>query len=335
MIEKVMREVPIDYVVRAPALGFDSTDNPVEPIAAIVEGNRHGVARNAFTQLLSRASIPAAYASTLSETAWGRDLLAHNLREVYGHDAARYLARTYDGRVRGFLSNRYRRIDSRLCVEAVAESCQEIGLVPIRGDVSETKVSLKALLPCVFEPYQNEVLAYGLTWENSDYGNGKHRLSVFVLRCWCTNYAMGDEVLGEIHLGKRLDERIEYSQRTYELDTDASVSALRDTIRHVLSPETVAHMNGIVAAAANETLSHGALKARLDGFKKLLSKDEIAAVTEAYNSADIEMLPPGNTTWRLSNALSWVAGKADDAERRIELEKLAARPLPQLLPAAA
>jgi len=35
-------------------------------------------------------------------------------------------------------------------------------------------------------------------------------------------------------------------------------------------------------------------------------------------------MPSGNTMWRLSNAVSWVAGKTEDAERKLEISKAAA-----------
>ena len=34
-------------------------------------------------------------------------------------------------------------------------------------------------------------------------------------------------------------------------------------------------------------------------------------------------MPAANSMWRLSNAVSWVAGKAEDAERRLETSKVA------------
>jgi hypothetical protein len=48
----------------------------------------------------------------------------------------------------------------------------------------------------------------------------------------------------------------------------------------------------------------------------------------AYNSPDTYNLPAGNTTWRLSNAISWIAGKTEDSERKLELMKLAGEVLP-------
>jgi hypothetical protein len=34
-------------------------------------------------------------------------------------------------------------------------------------------------------------------------------------------------------------------------------------------------------------------------------------------------MPAGNSMWRLSNAISWVAGKTEHAERKLEISKVA------------
>ena len=52
--------------------------------------------------------------------------------------------------------------------------------------------------------------------------------------------------------------------------------------------------------------------------RKALQKHEADSVVEADNSADTVNMPAGNSMWRLSNAISWVAGKAEHAERELE-----------------
>ncbi|HEX8802366.1 MAG TPA: hypothetical protein VF772_27335 [Terriglobales bacterium] len=61
--------------------------------------------------------------------------------------------------------------------------------------------------------------------------------------------------------------------------------------------------------------------------RKALQKHEADSVVEAYNSADTVSMPAGNTMWRLSNAISWVAGETEDAERKLEISKLAGQVL--------
>jgi len=58
--------------------------------------------------------------------------------------------------------------------------------------------------------------------------------------------------------------------------------------------------------------------------KKNLRKGEVDAVVEAFNSPEVEMLPPGSTTWRMSNAISWIANtKVEDEGRKLEVMKVA------------
>jgi hypothetical protein len=63
--------------------------------------------------------------------------------------------------------------------------------------------------------------------------------------------------------------------------------------------------------------------------RKALLKSEADAVIEAYNSPDTHNLPAGNTTWRFSNAISWIAGATEDAERKLDLMKIAGEVLPK------
>jgi hypothetical protein len=56
--------------------------------------------------------------------------------------------------------------------------------------------------------------------------------------------------------------------------------------------------------------------------RKALLNSESDAVIEAYNSPDIYNLLSGNATWRLLNAISWIAGSKEDAERKLELMKI-------------
>jgi len=344
LIERVQAEVPTDIVSPARGFRFTPSDDVHEPVRLHLDNvpdgidvpdEGFGIARHAYGQITERLKFPRAWGNKIAEQPWGRELIAHNLRELSQQDDGRRLVRVFDKRARGVMSDRFRRIDNRPCLDAVCAMAGEMGFVPMEGVASETRVSLRALMPRVFEPYTGEVLAYGFQWNNSNYGHGAHSVSIFVFRTWCTNLCTGDEVLRDVHLGKRLSADIQYSAKTYQLDTDATVSALQDTIRHMLGPDNVQHMNQVIANAASEVLTPGAIKRKLDDLGKTLRVSEIEAVRDAFNGADVEMLPPGNTTWRLSNALSWVAGNTDDPERKIELQQLAAKPLPKLLPRAA
>ena len=56
--------------------------------------------------------------------------------------------------------------------------------------------------------------------------------------------------------------------------------------------------------------------------KKLL-KEELKSVRDAFESEDVINLPAERSVWRVSNAISWIAGKTADGDRRLELQRLA------------
>lgn len=326
VLHDVATKVPEDRLARARALNFIPVDTGVE-ISVAGDSVSTPIHDHALGQIASRGGIPMGYVRSLldAEGEWGAKLLAHNLNDLYrqgkGADG-RYLCRSLDGELRGFLSDRYRRMDCRPIVDAFCAMASEHGAVPINGYSLETKIAIKALLPVVFEPVPNEVMAFGLALENSDYGDGALSIRLFMLRLWCTNYAIAEDALRKVHLGRRLTDDFSYSDQTHQLDQRATVSAIKDVTGELLSPDRVNRACGLIRRANEEEVSPLKIKSFL---KKHLNKGEGEAVTEAFNSADVVNLPPGNTAWRLSNAISWVAGNMDNQARALDLMKVAGK----------
>jgi ribosomal protein L12E/L44/L45/RPP1/RPP2 len=116
-----------------------------------------------------------------------------------------------------------------------------------------------------------------------------------------------------------LDDSISYSDETYQLDTRATVSALRDTVRALLGPEKIAERLGTIKAAAARQVDPRQALALLSKLTKAEQKD----VIETFTTADIVAVPAGQSAYRLSNALSWVANATEDRGRALEMERLA------------
>jgi len=236
----------------------------------------------------------------------------------------KFLTRCVDGEVRGFMSDRYRRLDVRPLVESlVSTAVKEFGAVPIDAHALDTSFHMKLMLPQVFEPIPNEVGAFGLTFRNSDFGAGRLYIKGFFNRLWCTNLAMCEDGISQVHLGGALSEDIAFSQKTYELDTLTMASAIGDVVRHIFSMENIfARMRAIKEAHAEDHQADigKVLKGMVRSSK--LYKGESEKVIEAFNSPDVELLPPGQNRWRLSNAISLIAQQTKP-DRQLELESLA------------
>jgi hypothetical protein len=290
--------------------------------------NEHLLHDHALGQVLESAGMDRRFANNvMGRGDWGKDLVAHNLNTIFGHAKSRHLVRSADDRVMGFLSDRFRRLDSRPLLDAFVGAIQSLGMVPYNGHALDTKVRLRAILPKVFEPIPNEVMLFGLEWGNSDFGNGGHCVNLFMLRIWCTNLAIGESCLRQVHLGKRLEDDISYSKRTYELDTQTNVSALKDVVNHsIAAPQVNGYLEMIKDASEDEIKGKDGIVGIL---KKHLDKGDIDRVVAAFESPDVQNLPPGNSVYRLSNAVSWIAqAKGVSAEKRLELEEVAGKLLP-------
>lgn len=336
VVDHIMNNQPSDRLARGGDLSFtpDEETNAVrieypDPNAGKLMQKLH---RHSVQQMAQTTDLPLKFIDGLQQITepWARELLAHNLKTVFTNRFAksRYLLRSVNGEVRGFLSDRYRRLDSRPIIEAFVTAVQQKGALPYDGYVTDTKVALQAIMPEVYEPVPGEMVAYGLSLENSDFGNGALSVRAYLLRIWCSNLAITQEEMRQVHLGKRLDDSVLYSQRTYELDAETTVSALRDVIGAQLNSDALRRRMDSVRLAQEQSVEAGSAR---DLLRKTLLKAESDAVIDAYNSPDTLNLPAGNTTWRLSNAISWVAGNTGDAERKLELMKFAG----EVLPAAA
>ena len=330
LYERVHSSVPADAVVRGRGMKF-GYDLLQPGITVEAGGSAMTVHQNALQQMASKAGIPGKFLTDLGAAPepWKRELAARTLGDFFGRtvvhqvddlSTTRHLIRSVNGQVRACLSDRYRRLDSRPLLEAFAESCQALGVVPVEGTATDTRVALKAYLPIVFEPVPNEVMCLGVEWANSDFGRGTHALRMFIFRLWCSNGATMEDAMSQVHLGGRLAETVEFSDRTYALDTRTSVSALRDVVAGSLGPRGVDTVLDTIRAADAKKVDWKQVSTQLG--KKLL-KEELKSVRDAFDSDDCINLPAAKSVWRVSNAISWIAGKTEDADRKLDLQRIA------------
>lgn len=333
VVDHVLSHQPSDRLISGGDLGFlpapERDGVLVDCPDAHTGVTRQRLHRHSIQQMAQTADLPLKFIDSLQQTSdpWGCELLAHNLKTIFANrfTKRRYLLRSVGDEVRGFLSDRYRRLDSRPIIEAFVTAVQQKGALPYNGYVTDTKVALQAIMPEVYEPIPGEMVAYGLSLENSDFGNGALSIRAYLLRIWCSNLAITQEEMRQVHLGRRLDDSMMYSQRTYELDAATTVSALKDVVDGQLNAEALRKRMDSIRVANDKAVDGVSAREML---RKSLLKTEADAVIEAYNSPDTLNLPAGNSMWRLSNAISWVAGHTEDAERKLDLMKFAGEVLP-------
>lgn len=322
--ERILSRVPDDTLVRAAGLSFEVPAAHVEMTALETTWSLH---RNALDQLSSRVGIPTAYVQSLLDVEdpngddhWRRPLLESILDQHVKHASGRFLVRGVEGQARAILSDRYRRLDSRPLLTAFIAACDKIGAVPYEGVATDLSASVRAIVPRVYEPVDGEALVFGLEWGNSDFGLRAYSLSTFVLRLTCLNGMVGSNRLKQVHLGGRLPDHLEFSERTYQLDTRTMVSATKDVVTTSLGDAAIGDQLAAVRAAHSTEVDWSSAWRRVS---RDLNKAEQKLVKDSFEGPDVINLPAGRTTWRLSNAVSWLANATEDPERKLDLQRLA------------
>lgn len=321
-----------DRVAPATALSFAWANGNATPsrgevvstaghLTTTVGGATLNTHANALQQAGGLTDIPAAYVTTL--LANDPELLTYNLNRRMHARPNRQLVRSVRGTARAVLSDKYRRLDSRPILENLSAEAQKLGLMPMGGIATDLQFRIRLAVPQVFEPLEGEFVMLGLDWSNSDFGRGAHDITAFLLRVACANGAVRDSAFRQVHLGKRLSADGVLSEQTLQLDTMAAASAAGDVVRAYLEPARIEERLNEVRAAAARDVTPMAVDAFL---KKHLGKEGAARAAETYRSAEVEMLPPGNSVWRLSNALSWLANEAE-GDARADLQEAAGKAL--------
>jgi hypothetical protein len=327
VIQRILSSQPEDTLVAAKALHFDvGTDVVIR--AGESEWSLHEHAANQLYERLGGIKFKGfANEQRAAGADWRNAMLQRDLAEFASHTKGQYLVRAVrqgEGlQARAVLSDKFRRLDTRPMLDAFIGAATAIKAVPYEGVASDLRASVRAVIPTIYEPVPGEAIVFGLSWTNSDYGAGGYSISMFLLRLVCLNGMVGANQLKQVHLGGRLSEDLKLSQKTYELDTKTMVSATSDIVRAALNPRAIETQLETIRRAAEPTHK---LNTQWAAIGKALTKTETGKVREAFDGPDTINLPPGNTAWRLSNALSWVANAEKvPAERKLELQELAGK----------
>jgi len=327
LLQHLRDNIPKDYKVPHNKLDFRCTGIKWDSVKLEVGGGGGlSLHRNALSQICQKAGVPKKYADTLLADGQA-DLLAHNLynrfhRMVPGKrgEIPTFLVREVNGEVRGFLSDRYKRWDSCGIIEAFTGVAGAVRAVPVQASALDTKFFLKVVMDKIFD-VGKDLFLFGVCLRHSDFGDGALSLMSYITRLVCNNGMLGDDKFRKIHLGARIDDNVDLSERTYQLDSQTMISAVKDITSAMLNEDMVAVKLQRIKEA-QERVIDATEKLQVLRKSSKITKPEEEKISELYRSAEVELLPPGNSVWRLSNAVSLFAQDVEPA-RGLELESLA------------
>lgn len=201
-----------DFIADTRVLTFKDTsdidrllDKPARGLTLGFRTNGHeeqfGISDLAHDQIAARLGIPAKYYDKMREEFSA--LLAQNVNGWFGRDPEKRMVRTMDGRVRAFLSDRYRPLDNADLAEAVLPLLGDKGLNVESCEVTAKHLYIKAVNPnAKAEIKPGDEVWGGVCVRNSEVGCGALAVEPLVYRLICLNGLMGFKAFRKYHIGK-------------------------------------------------------------------------------------------------------------------------------------
>lgn len=191
--------------------------------------------------------------------------------------------------------------------------------------MNDTKVWCETILPNPIEiPTEKNgvVIIYaGVRFSTSDYGNGSVEMRSFLLNGVCLNGMVWESVMRAVHLGARLPDNIEYSQRTYELETQATASIIKDLTNNLYSKESIMRKAIEVQTAAEIDVDFDNELSKLVKKGNLLKHESREVEKLLMNNDPNDGVMGGATLWKLTQGITAFA-RDQEPKRSRELHEI-------------
>lgn len=183
------------------------------------------------------------------------ELLCTNVNSWFRHTPANRMVRTLDGKVRAFLSDKYRPLENEDLAEAVLPPLMELGLDIMSSQITDRRIYIKAVDPKVTRELKAiggkfgdgghniiRCLAPAITISNSEVGDGALSVLGGVYDGFCSNLAtFGERSTRKYHVGSK-----------HEIGGEETYAMLSDQTRRLTDKALWAQVGDIVRGAFQE-----------------------------------------------------------------------------------
>lgn len=317
------REVRKDLIADTRSLNVSSTDGmSILNITTSEEILAFKVSDIAHRQIADRLNIPSKYYERMRSEYPA--LLDKNINGWLMKNQEKRMLRTLDGKLRAFLSDRYRRLDNLELVDHVLPVIAQMrGCEVVSCDVTETHLYLKIINKTMkAEVVPGDVVQAGFVISNSEIGLGALKVEPLVYRLVCKNGLISkDYAHKKYHTGRQVED----TDNAYELYSDATLAA--DDKAYFMK------VQDIVSAAVDEskfTLTVNKMRTAMNmktgenpvetvevlGNRYILNKNERASILRHF------IMGNDFSQYGLVNAVTRSSQDVADYNRATELERL-------------
>ena len=199
------------------------------------------------------------------------------------------------------------------------------GAVVSDAYMDDTKVWCETILPTPIEiPTRKNgtvIIFAGARFSTSDYGNGSVDMRSFLLNGACLNGMVRESVMRQVHLGGRLPDSLSLSQKTYELDTQTTVSAVSDLTKGLYSKDTIMQKAIEIQGASEIDVDFDKELKNLVQKGALLKNEGREVEKLLMNNNPDDGVTGGATLWKLTQGITAFA-REQQPERCRELHEI-------------
>lgn len=276
----------------------------------------------AHQQIANRLQIPFKYYQKMRMEYSA--LLDENINCWFNKNGDRRMIRTLDGKVRAFLSDRYRRLDNLELADAVLPMIGEMKGAEITScEVTETNMYIKVINKKLkAEVAVGDVVQAGIVISNSEVGLGSLKVEPLIFRLVCKNgLIVKDLAQKRYHVGKQVDHQDDayeiYSDETLQADDKAFFMKLQDTVRCAVDEARFMLSVDKLKETMNENTGNNPIKTvELLADRYILNQNERGSILRHF------LIGNDSSRYGLINAVTRASQDIADYNRATFIERL-------------
>ena len=317
------REARTDLIANTKNLMVNSTRGTnLISVATDNDVLSYAVSEVAHRQIAERLNIPYKYYERMRLDY--PELLDQNINGWLARTPEKRMLRTLDGKLRAFLSDRYRRLDNLELVDHVLPVLAEMkGCDIVSCDVTETHLYLKIINKALkTEVIPGDVVQAGFVISNSEIGLGALKVEPLVYRLICKNGMISkDYSHKKYHTGRQVEDTDNayelYSDATIEADDKAYFLKVQDIVRAAVDETKFAlTVYKLRASMEISTANNPVETVEILGDRYLLNKNERGSILRHF------IMGNDLSHYGLVNDVTRASQDIEDYNRATELERI-------------
>lgn len=317
------REARMDLIADTRSLSV-STENGSSTLSIFTNKDIYNfkVTDIAHRQISDRLGIPFKYYERMMNEY--PKLLDENINSWLKFKSEKRMLRTLDGKLRAFLSSRYRRLDNLELVDHILPVIAKMKNCSIAScDITETHLYLKVINKSMkAEIVPGDIVQAGFVVSNSEIGLGALKVEPLVYRLVCKNGMISkDYAHKKYHTGRNVedtdnayelysDETLKADDKAYFMKVQDIVSAAVDETKFMLTVDKMRQAKNI------KTGDNPIETVEVLGDKYLLNKNERASILRHF------IMDRDFSQFGLVNAVTRTSQDVEDYNRATELERI-------------